>query len=420
MNTPVIQPHSPIGVPNGSAALTSRVGLTAFVCVLMFLLLNPFLALLFLAFISLSYRIPTPVVVLSAATAFTLFFYFRDYGVVWYPSATDDVPSYINLYYEGDGISYGELFKRFLEAPNGNEILWSTPWWALINGFDASPETFVFLHYFLIFLMLFIALATLSPRYLPALAVVYFLLIPISIDSIAYIWRQQLAFSVFLAGVGLYMVRGRNSGLLLIFGSVLVHVATTFFVVVFLIFEFLRRRGAFANKLKVSLILLGVLSVIPIASTIIIRVLDTIGLERVLDYLLDSGNVDPRRVYLLMGGYVLPLVVAFYVLRNDAANNLFMVLCLATFSLVLAIPSANSVYDRLLMFCLPLLSLNLFRCLMINFPAGWRIVAVLFAFLVGVLRIHASAVDGSGPGAFLAYGHAFDPMMGVLNMLTSL
>lgn len=400
---------------NGGATVV-----TGLVCVLLFMSVNPFLALFLLALLTLVYRIPTFAFIVPAAISFTFFFYFRDYGVDWYPGgATDDVPQYIGLYESDYGLSFGDLFTRFIEQPNGHEPLWHLPLWALINGFDASPDTFVFLHYFVIFCAVFIALATVSTRYLAPLALVYFLLIPISLESISFIWRQQLAFSVFLTGVGLYLVRGHRIGRWLIFASPLLHVSSLFFVAVFLVFEYLWRRGTFDNKLKVSIILVAVLLVIPLASSIFIRFLDSIGLSWIMDYFIGSAGVDQVRVYLLMGGYALPQLAAFYALKNDAANNLFMVLCLAVFSVVLALPAANSIYDRLLMFSLPLLALHLFRCLLLNFSPGWRVPALVCVFLIGVGRVSVPARDGFGPGAFLAFGHAFDPAMGLVKMLAS-
>jgi hypothetical protein len=71
------------------------------------------------------------------------------------------------------------------------------------------------------------------------------------------------------------------------------------------------------------------------------------------------------------------------------------------------------------MFTLPLLSLYLFRCLIANFEAGWRIPALMLVFAVGVMRLQGPAETGYGAGAFLAFGHAFDPTMGVLKLLVT-
>jgi hypothetical protein len=197
------------------------------------------------------------------------------------------------------------------------------------------------------------------------------------------------------------------------------HVSIIFFVLVFLAFDYMRKRNAFDNKTKVSIVLLMLLTIIPIVSSALVQMLDSIGFARIMGYF-QSAGANPIRVYLLMGVYALPLLVAFYLLRNDAANNLFMVLNLAAFSIVLALPAANAIYDRLLMFSLPLLALHLFRCLMLNFKPIWRLPALVSVFMIGVMRVSGSAQDGFGPGYFLASGHAFDPTMGIIKMLASL
>lgn len=408
------------GAPSrGLSRIDSGTVLAALTCILLFLALNPFLALLVLALVNFFRRIPTAVFIVSASISFTLFFYFRDYGIDWYFNSSDDVPTYISIYRQNYSFGFVDLFTNFIEAPNGNEILWHLPWWALLKAFDASDDTFVFLHYLLLFTCLFLALHALSPRLLVPFALVYFLLTPISLDAMAHIWRQQLAFLVFLSGAGLHIVRGSRAGKWLVCASVLIHVSFVLFVALFWIYELIRRRHGFDNKLKVSLFLCAVLAIVPAVSKVAIFFLDSIGLARVMSYF-EGTDADITRVYLITALYIVPMLLSFYLFKVDALNQLFLVLCFAVFSIVLALPGSNSIYDRLFMSVLPLWGLFLFRTLLANFPPGWYFAAILVSFTVGVIRLHSPTEQGEGIGAFLAFGHAFDPFMGAAKMLITL
>jgi len=399
---------------NGSDSTAGVV--VTLVCLLAFLLLNPFLALFLLALLALFQRVPPWSFIVPATVAFALFFYSREFGVEWYPGmAEDDVPTYVALYNSDFGVSFAELLQRFFEVPNGNEPLWHLPWWALTNGLDASDKTFIFLHYLVNFLTLFLALYALSTRFLVPFVLVYFFLIPISIDGLAYVWRQELACFVFLAGAGLYVARGKRIGKWIVYLTPLIHLSCLFFVAAFMVFESLRKHRAFDDTGKVILVLMLILVAVPAASAVAVGYLDSLGLSRIMGYFEGRGT-DWGRVVLLIGVYALPQLIAFLTLRNDDVNRLFLVLCFAVFSIVLALPAANGIYDRLLMFTLPLLSLYLFRCLIENFAAGWRIVAIMLVFGV---RLQGLSANGYGAGSYLAFGHAFDPTMGVLKMLIS-
>lgn len=413
-------------LPGGAVAaapallrIDSGAVVTALVCILLFLVLNPFLALFILVNIAFFRRIPVTPFVLSACVAFTLFFFFRDYGIDWYFNSTDDVPTYIGIYETNSSLSFSDLFVNFIQAPNGYEILWHIPWWLLLKTFDASDETFVFLHYLLLFAGVFLSLMTLSKRLLVPFALVYFLLTPISMDAIAHVWRQQLAFSLFLTGVGLHVMRGSAAGRWLICASPFVHVSFTFFVALYFLYEWVRKHRGFDNKLKVSIFLAVVLAVVPLFARVAIFFLDSIGLARIMSYF-EGYDTDVTRVYLIVALYIVPMLLSFYLFDGDDLNHLILVLCFAVFSIVLAMPGSNSIYERLFMSVLPLWGLFLFRTLLANFARGWYFAATTFSFAVGVLRLQALAADGQGLGAFLAFGHAFDPFMGTVKMLVTL
>jgi hypothetical protein len=381
------------------------------------MVLNPFLALFFLASIAVFRRIPPVPLIVSAALAFGLFFYFREYGILWYPDSSDDVPQYIVMYQSNASITVGGIVARFVEQPGGHEPLWHMLWWGLLNISHGSEKTFVFCHYVVLFAALFVSLCSYSSRYFILFALVYLFLTPTSIDALAHIWRQQLAFSIFLTGVGVYVAQGKRWGKWLIYASPFFHLALFFFVALFLAFEATRSRSTVTNRNRFLLNFAVIAIVVKIAATATIVFLGSIGLAKVVYYFIGSSG-NTLRVYLLTAAYVFPMLAVHYRLRNDDTNNALILLSLGVFSIMFAFPSASGIYDRLLMFALPLAALYMIRAFMLNYPVQWCLPIISVVFVTGLVRVYVPSTHGVGVGHYLAYGHAFDPFMGVVKLLT--
>ncbi len=388
------------------------------VCILLCLLLNPFLALFFLAALSAFARVPTTAFFVSVPLSFTLFFFFREYGVDWSAVASDDIPGYVWLYEQNDLVSFSGIFSRFLEIPGSNEPLWQIPWWLVLHAFDASEKTFIFVHYLVVFLAIFVSFFVLSKRYFIAFSLVYFFITPLSIDSATYLWRQQLAFSLFLIGCGFYMVKGKSFGKWLIYLSPLMHLSLIFFVVIFLAFELYKKYVGLDGTLKFLLIAILNLFAIAIVAPLAFSVLGYIGFDRLESYLEGSAD-DQVGVFFSISLYCVLLILAHLKFRNDELNSFFAVVLLATFGIVLAFPSATGVYLRFLIFAFPLFGLYFFRGYLINFSRNWFLPVIVFAFVSGTIRIYRPTLNDEGVARFLAYGHAFDPFMGTLKMFIS-
>ena len=393
--------------------------LIGLICVSLFLVFNPFLALLLIAFLATSTRVPPVAFITSATITFTLFFYSREYGVDWYPDSTDDIPQYVALYQSNLGIDFATLFTRFFTSPGGNEPLWNLLWWILINWFNGTDSTFIFLNYITIFLSLFLALNWLSTRHSASLALLYFLLIPISFDLIVHTWRQALAAYVFLGGVGLHHIRRISSGKWLIYLSPLFHVSFLFFVGTYFIYKSLRKRNYFENKLLFIVYLVSAMLLAKIISYPVAAFFDSIGVSRIMNHF-GGEAVDSTRVYLLILVYALPQLLIFCFWKLDDVNNLLLVICMSVFCLVIALPEASSLYGRMLMFSLPLLSIFLFRWQVANFSHFWVIPSLVVTICIGGLRLYFTSTTGYGPGFYLAFGHAFDPSMGAMKLLVNL
>jgi EpsG family len=400
-----------IGASNAVATIPMGLG-----CVVAFLLLNPFLALTLIAILSLYADVPKYVFLLVASLAFAVFFNAREFGVEWYPGSTDDIPQYLGMYQADYGLSIQDLFENFASAPNGNELLWHVPWWVLQNYAGLSEASFIFLHYWIVFLTVFVSLRLVSKCYWILLVAMYFFLTPLTVDAVAHIWRQQLAFTMFLSGVALLLVRGKSRGLWLIYMSPLMHVSVIFFVLGYWAFRGIQRTGWFNYKFRTT-VLIGILfAVVPVLSAGAVMYLDSIGIQRILTFFEGRGT-DVVRVYLLIIVYALPMLGAFYLLRNDALNHLLLLLCFSVFSLVVALPGANGIYDRLLMFSLPLMGLYFIRAFLANFSARLWLPVIFIAILVGGYRLYLPTRESSGVLHFVANGQGLDPTMGLFRIL---
>jgi len=390
----------------------------AIACILLCFFLNPFLALFFLAVLAVFFRVPTSAFFLSVPVSFALFFYFREYGVDWSLTSSDDIPNYIGLYQDNSFVSFWGIFTRFLEVPTSNEPLWHILWWSLLHVFDASEKAFIFLHYLLIFAAAFFSFFVLSRRYFIALSLVYFFATPLSIDSVTYLWRQQLAFSLFLTGIGFYMVQGKRIGKWLIYLSPLMHFSMIFFVAVFGAFELYKKYVGLDTKLKFILIAILNLSAIKIISPLAIGFLISLG-AKFLDTFLEGSGDDQTGVFLSISVYCVFLFLAHLKLKNDDVNSLFIIVLFAAFGMALAFPGATGIYIRFLIFAFPLYGLYFFRCYLMNFSTRWLLQILFLTFFSGAIRMSRPALSDEGVVRFLAFGHAFDPFMGTLKMLIS-
>jgi hypothetical protein len=126
------------------------------------------------------------------------------------------------------------------------------------------------------------------------------------------------------------------------------------------------------------------------------------------------------RAYLLVAAYCVPMIGAFYLFRNDDANRLLLILALSVFAVVAGLPGSNGIYDRLLMSALPFTGIYFYRCYLQNFSKALHLPVLLLIFATGAERLYAPTVEQAGPMFFLAYGHALDPVMGVVKMLSAL
>ena len=389
----------------------------AFGVIFVFILFNPFLALFFLSLIFIFFPVPKVLFLISASLSFTCFFYFRDYGMAWAEGASgDDIPTYILLYYTNQGIPFGEVFSRFLSSPGNYEPLWHATFWLWLNVFKGGEKSFIFINYLFIFGLLFYALTEISSRYFILLALAYFFLTPGSIDSIFHIWRQQLSVCVFLIGCALYLIKSKKIGLFLILITPLIHLVCIYFVIIFIFFNFLRKRKIIEKKAPFfiyALLLSFIFCTIFIAS---LNYLASLNLDRVLIYL-EGNGADNVRQFIVMSIFLGLVSVTHLFFKNDDFNKLIIFITFVVTIMTISFPSANSIFNRLSYFSVPFLGLYFVRWTALNFSKKWMLNITFFIFLTGLYRTIPLITDKIASMQFLAFEHPLDPFMGLLKML---
>ena len=300
--------------------------------------------------------------------------------------------------------------------PGNNEPLWHFPFWVLLNVFNASENTFIFIHYLLIFLLLIGTLITMSPKYFIILLLGYFFLTPVSIDSIFHIWRQQLASTLFLLGSYVYLIKHKKQGLILIYISVFVHLVCLYFLGIFLFFNFLRKR----NMIKKNTIFFIYALLISLSFFLLFNValnfLASLNLDRVLMYGEDSSGFDIRLLIVLS---IFIVSVAFMHIRygNDFFNMLIVFISFVTIINSFLLPFASSIFGRLAYFTIPLIGIYFLRSFLKNLSQKWIPLLVLLIFFSGLMRIIVIINNGRASAQFLSFEHPLDPFMGLVKMI---
>jgi hypothetical protein len=380
-----------------------------------FLVFNPFLALFAVTFCSAFFQFPRLGFVLIASLAFTLFFYFREYDMRWGDSS-DDIPSYIEMFYSDEYISFSDIFTRFIESPGNNEPLWHMAAWGLINLVSANKDLFIFLHYYAVFSLLFYSLTAVAGRHYMLVILAYFFLTPISIDSVFHIWRQQLAFSMFLLGISWYLYKGKKRGLVMIYLSLLMHLVSIFFILIFVIYQILLKNKLIEKKKSLFIWAFAVSGIFILGFTQAINLFSSFNLDKIATYFEGSGSSNIR-LFIVMIIYLFSFFMSHFFFKNDNLNKLIIFINVIVTTMTIAFPWADSIFNRLSYFTVPLVGIYFVRWFLFNMKKEWLLFATFFIFLTGVARMVPLITTKYASAQFLAMGHPLDPMMGVFKMI---
>jgi len=248
---------------------------------------------------------------------------------------------------------------------------------------------------------------------------VFFFITPGVLDTIAFIWRQQLAFSMFLIGIGFFFSGRRTIGNWVIYLSPLMHLSAIFFVVIFIAYQIYRTTFSFDKKYKFIFFIALLYVLLAITFGRLIIYLDNLGLERILNYFTD--NDDSMGLIILSSVvYSVLLCSSYLFLKNDKLNVFFIATMMAVFCIMIAFPAATGIWSRFTIFSLPFFGIYFYRIFLMNFRIKWNLLIVFFIFITGVFRMYRAYIEhGGGVLSLLAYDHAFDPSMGIIKMLIS-
>jgi hypothetical protein len=387
-------------------------------CIAVFFLVNPFLAIFIIAIVSLYTDIPKWPYIISASLSFALFFYSREYGVVW-AASSDDIPNYLIYFHSDDYLSINDIFLRFFSFPSGTEPLWHLLCWLLINLFNAGSNDFLFSYYWLLFVCLFTGFRYLSEKYFALFAIIFFFLTPASIDGLFHLWRQELALLIYLIGIGLAMVKRKKIGFILIYITPLFHLSFVFFVSLFFCFSFYKNKKITNTKFKYFIFLMSISALVSLFYFTGITILESTGVSAITGYF--EGTTESKiRVFIVVVINAAILLYSFFKLNTDDLNKFFLVLFFPILGIMFAFPGSDSIYQRLYVAILPILGIYLFRCYLLNYPSKYLGLLILVIFLSGSVRLYFAYTTKLSCTQFLAYGHFFDPTMGFIKLLINM
>jgi len=237
------------------------------------------------------------------------------------------------------------------------------------------------------------------------------------VDGLTHIWRQQLAGSMFILGVGLKYRRKSRLGDWLIFITPLIHLSMLFFLSVYCLYLLMRHFGTFMHKSRFILSMIILMGIVFIFLPSAVVFLDSLGIERISSYY--NGKVDTMRLLLIFFVYAMPMLSVYLLFKTDDINRLFFVLSFSVFSIAFLLPGSSGIYDRLFLFTFPLMGIYFYRSLICQLTARTQIIFLIAIFLLAYYRMYLPTMDGYGVMSFLANGDAFNPFIGLINLLIS-
>jgi hypothetical protein len=244
----------------------------------------------------------------------------------------------------------------------------------------------------------------------------YFFLTPISIDSVFHIWRQQLAFSMFLLGISWYLYKGKKRGLVMIYLSLLMHLVSIFFILIFVIYQILLKNKLIEKKKSLFIWAFAVSGIFILGFTQAINLFSSFNLDKIATYFEGSGSSNIR-LFIVMIIYLFSFFMSHFFFKNDNLNKLIIFINVIVTTMTIAFPWADSIFNRLSYFTVPLVGIYFVRWFLFNMKKEWLLFATFFIFLTGVARMVPLITTKYASAQFLAMGHPLDPMMGVFKMI---
>lgn len=383
--------------------------------ILIYLVFNPFIALFFSIYLNKKIKLINNLNLFFFSFSFAYLFFSREIGVNFYEYATDDVEVYVEFYKSVSATNFSVLFNNFFTNPSGNEPIYLI-FIKLLNFISfQNISVFIFLHYFILFYLLYFLVKKISVRYAPLLILFYFFTFPISLYSIAHVWRQQIAIFLFFILV-MYRNNIKNKYIfhILLFSTVFIHLSNIYFFLIYIFYHFSIKflKETPKNVIIISLILMTIEKII---FTLFLILLSLLGLDKLLTYT-DGLSANKDVFFKLLPIYLSLTIMVLFLNKKNV--NLFTLtfFTLSALLMPIVIPSLNSIYDRFINFTIPLIGV-LFVAYFIN-NKMYRFIPILsiIIFLIGSLRLFLEYKNNVGIISFIGYKHGFDPFLGIIKL----
>lgn len=348
--------------------------------------------------------------------SFSLFFFNRDYGVDFYPNANDDVPVYVTYFLNLSDSSFLDIINNFIKFPSGNEPLWHFFWLPVNLITQGNSDVFIFLHYFLIFyLLLFISKSVFSknPELVFILLLTFF---QFTLYNVTHLWRQFLAFEVFIIGLLSFK---KSSRIILIFSSFLIHISSLYYIALYYLYIFLNK---FIRSIYIK-IFFALLFIFLFFNTIAFFLGNYF--ERIAYY--TQGLSADRSFQSLKG--VLFSIILFTCYKKSAYlknKNILFYIASISFLLPLIIPQFNAIYDRyyslsfiLLAIFLIISSFNI-ESVKLLIRSKFNLVISITLLIFSSYKLISEYFANIGAISYIASGKSLSPLSGVFFNLNEL
>ena len=403
---------------------TDKYLLNSLIIVLLFLFINPIYAILLTTYFSVNHNYSKPTTLLTLILSFSLFFFSRKYDVYFYFDSTDDVPVYIDYYLKLSSISIAAIFENFLKNPSGNEPFWHLIWWIINRLTNSNVNIFIFLHYLLIFYFFAKITIYLSPKYFEISFLLILFLFPVTLYNVCHIWRQILSFEFFLYGSLLYYHKNKKiNGYIFIILSVLTHVSSLYFFMIFLSTNMFFK---YAMLTKKNIILFSTIILILISSSFQLF-LSLLGetFVRLANYT-EAASANRNGLDIKLVIYIAITIYAFAKSRITKFNSFLFINIIIPLFLPFIFPTFNAIYDRYFSLALTLLSVYLF---IITTNVYGSIIYIreknLFFFtcvllFISFIKLYYEYSNGIGVISYIGSSNAFRFSNGILVLLFQL
>jgi len=390
--------------------------------VVLFVLINPWYAISICAVMNLlNLRMNFWLFSVMFASSFALLFFLIDWRQL--PSNSDSI-FYLRSFQIANSISLPNIFHNFVLRPHGNEPFWLLYLWLSRMLIRANTDFFIFSNFFVMFsLAAYFGKAVDEKRYVVVISCILFANTAF-LFNIIQLWRHVFALLFFFIGIFLFEKGNRNRlGRAWFYSSVLFHLVTTPFVILYEFFIFcenMRNKPAQRISRTKRIKWLSIESVGYTSFMLVFFLLTSKYGESVAPYF-NLGSLYTIYSPKMDGGYAtsynlfnpLSFVVVFYfwfnrkrISRNDVfigVNYFIIIVSLSWIGLI------HIVLSRLFYACLYGTSILSARIMLTDLRVG--------SIFLCVMLLYSFKWFGLGPLSLLLGGESLNPFYGLIGMI---